>query len=115
MDILVDEKMTENAARVGEYLQNQLRGLEELPHVGNVSGIGLMCGIELVADRATRQPFDPPMKVLEKVLIRCRERGLLLRAFGERIGISPPLPITTGEVDRIIDILGPVLAGLERE
>ncbi len=115
MEILVEEGMTENAARVGEYLQNQARGLGELPLVGDVSGLGLMCGIELVADKATKKPLDQPAKVQQKVLVRCREKGLLLRTFGDRIGISPPLPITTGEVDRLIDILGPVLAGLEAE
>lgn len=112
MEILVEERLADNAARVGEHLLARMQELEELPHVAAVDGLGLAMGFEVVADKTTRAPFDPALKVGDRVVAQARERGLLFRLFGERLGLCPPLTITTQEVDRMVGILRPLLEAL---
>jgi L-2,4-diaminobutyrate transaminase len=77
--------------------------------VGEVRGLGLIAGVELVADRGSRRAFDPALKVGQQVAARCLEDGLIVRGLpvGHVVALSPPLCITRGEVDRVVD-------GLER-
>jgi adenosylmethionine-8-amino-7-oxononanoate aminotransferase len=112
MEILVEERLADNAARVGQYLLGRMQELEELPHVTAVDGLGLTLGFEVVADKATKAPFDPALKVGDRLVAQARERGLLFRMFGERLGLTPPLIITTEEVDRVVGILRPLLEAL---
>ncbi len=109
LDILLGEDLVGNAARVGEYFQAQLRArFAEHPLVGDVRGVGLMAGVELVADRATRRPFDPETRVGQRVAQRCYEEGLIVRALpaGHVLAFSPPLCITRAQVDEILDRFG---------
>jgi L-2,4-diaminobutyrate transaminase len=106
LDILLGEDLVGNAARVGAYLQARLR--EQVgahPLVGEIRGVGLIAGVELVADRATRQPFDPAAKVGQRVAARCLEDGLIVRALpvGHVLALSPPLCITREQVDQVVD------------
>ena len=73
--------------------------------MGDVRGLGLIAGIELVADRASRRPFDPAVKVAQQVAARCLEDGLIVRALpvGHVIALSPPLCITRDKVDRVVE------------
>ncbi|MDP7241111.1 MAG: aspartate aminotransferase family protein, partial [Dehalococcoidia bacterium] len=77
-----------------------------------VDGLGLTLGFEVVADKATKTPFDPALKVGDRLVAQARERGLMFRMFGERLGLTPPLIITTEEVDRVVGILRPLLEAL---
>jgi 4-aminobutyrate---pyruvate transaminase len=88
--------------QVGPYLQQQLAGLSDHPLVGEVRGVGLLTGIELVADRATRKQFDPPGKVGAAVDRHARQHGLITRFVGDRIAFSPPLIITRPEIDEAV-------------
>jgi 4-aminobutyrate---pyruvate transaminase len=88
--------------RVGPYLQQQLAGLADHPLVGEVRGVGLLTGIELVADKTTRKQFDPAGKVGAAVDRHARERGLITRFVGDRIAFSPPLIITEPEIDEAV-------------
>jgi adenosylmethionine-8-amino-7-oxononanoate aminotransferase len=65
-----------------------------------------MCGVELVADRATKAPFPPERKVGEKVRRAAEARGLFTRIRGDVILLAPPLVVTEAQVDRIVQILG---------
>jgi L-2,4-diaminobutyrate transaminase len=106
LDILIGEDMVGNSERVGAYLQSSLRErLQANALVGEVRGLGLVAGIELVADRASRQPFDPALKVAQYVAARCLEDGLIVRALpvGHVIALSPPLCITRDQVDRVVE------------
>lgn len=80
-----------------------LGGLEALldhPLVGDVRGVGLFCGIQLVADKATRALHDPARKVGQLVQDAAHARGLYLRAIApDRISFMPPLVITEDEID----------------
>jgi L-2,4-diaminobutyrate transaminase len=109
LDILQGEDLVGNAARTGAYLQARLKeAIAPLPLVGDVRGVGLMAGVELVADRATRQSFDPALKVTQRVAARCLDDGLIVRALpvGGVLVLSPPLCITRAEVDQVIETLG---------
>jgi L-2,4-diaminobutyrate transaminase len=106
LDIVLGEDLVGNAARVGPYLQERLRAaLGKHPLVGDVRGVGLIAGVELVADQATRQLFAPALKVGPRVVQRCMEDGLIVRALpgGHVIALSPPLCITRAQVDQVVD------------
>ena len=106
LDILLGEDLIGNAARTGAYMQAALRErIAGLPLVGDVRGVGLMAGIELVADRASRRPFEATQKVSQQVAARCLEDGLIVRALpvGHVVALSPPLCITREQVDRVVD------------
>ncbi len=118
LDILLGEDLVGNAARVGEYFQRRLREtFGGHPLVGEVRGAGLIAGIELVADRATRQPFAPETKVAHRVAQRCMEEGLIIRALpaGHVLAFSPPLCITRSEVDEVVERFGRSLAAVTDE
>ncbi|MGH7378368.1 MAG: aspartate aminotransferase family protein, partial [Candidatus Methylomirabilales bacterium] len=66
LEIIEREGLVERAAKMGERLLKGLRTLSSLPAVGDVRGLGLMCGVELVADKASKAPFPPERKVGEK-------------------------------------------------
>ncbi len=107
LDIVLGEDLVGNAARVGPYLQERLRAkLAGHPLVGDVRGVGLIAGVELVADRATRELFAPAVvKVAPRIAQGCMEDGLIVRALpgGHVIALSPPLCITRVQVDQIVD------------
>jgi adenosylmethionine---8-amino-7-oxononanoate aminotransferase len=96
----------ENARARALDLATALESLAELPCVGEVRQRGLMVGIELVADRATRAPFDPGLRTAWRTCLRLREHGVLLRPLGDVVVLMPPLSITPAEIDLIAGALG---------
>ena len=118
LDILLGEDLVGNAARVGAYLQDRLReAFGKHPLVGDVRGVGLMAGIELMADPAAGAPFDPALKVGQRVAQRCLAEGLIVRALptGDVLAFSPPLCITRDEVDQVVERFGRGLAAVTDE
>ncbi len=111
MEIYEKEKIVENSAKVGKYMLDQLQGFKELPHVGDVHGLGLFCGIDIVVDKASKAKID--IQLVKSISKACHEKGLIIRAFHNIIGLTPPLICTTKDVDRAISILKPIIAGLE--
>jgi adenosylmethionine-8-amino-7-oxononanoate aminotransferase len=110
--ILEEERLVDASAAKGERLLARLRDrLGEHPHVGDIRGRGLLAGVELVADRATKAPFPRSRKVVETVVRVARERGLLLYSGsgnangtdGDVIVLGPPFVITDEEMSRIAD------------
>ena len=78
-----------------------LEGAREHPLVGDVRGVGLIAGVEVVADKRTRAPFPPALKAGIAVQQGCEEEGLIVRAIGDRIAFTPPLIITEGEAEEV--------------
>jgi 4-aminobutyrate--pyruvate transaminase len=105
LDIILEENLTANSAKVGAHLLDRLRELLELPWVGDVRGLGLLAAVELVADKETRAKFDPSANVGQRVAMAARDNGLLLRPIGDTIVMAPPLVITEDEVDALVDKL----------
>lgn len=95
-------KLNENAAARGAELAKALEDLKARHHlVGDMRSKGLMAGIELVADRATKKPADK--KTMGKVADAAYEAGVMLRVSGNMIILSPPLIITAKDVARIAE------------
>jgi L-2,4-diaminobutyrate transaminase len=105
LDILEQEKLTENARDTGSYLQVQFKtSFEDHPLVGEVRGVGLLLALEFVADKSKKLRFDASWKVGAKVSAACLEQNLIARAMpdGDILGFAPPLSITKKEVDDIV-------------
>jgi len=105
---LLEEELIENAARIGEHLQQQLRTLADKHAViGDVRGLGLMVGAELVKDRQGREPAP---ELRNAVVQACFERGLLLLGCGKStLRFCPPLVIDEEDVEIAMGILDDVL------
>ncbi|MDA0339081.1 MAG: aspartate aminotransferase family protein [Proteobacteria bacterium] len=86
--------------------QARLGALADHPLVGEARlGAGLVGGVELVADKETKEPFDPKLKTGMRVLKAAQEAGLLVRAVGDILILCPPLIMTSDQVDQMFDRL----------
>ncbi|HUB48511.1 MAG TPA: aspartate aminotransferase family protein [Acetobacteraceae bacterium] len=94
---------------VAPKFQAGLRQFLDHPLVGDVRGVGLMGGLELVRDKATKQPFDAKAGVGSFFEQCAHEQGLLMRGRGEQLVLSPPLIITGAEIDDLLARLGRAL------
>ncbi|MFH2103466.1 MAG: aspartate aminotransferase family protein [Chloroflexota bacterium] len=103
LEIIEREDLVGRARQVGERLLAGLKKLEEFPFVGDVRGLGLICGVEIVLDKQTRQP-DPALA--NRIYKAALDRGLRSRPLGATLAFSPPLTISEEEVDEIIQRLG---------
>ena len=84
----------------------RLHALGEHPLVGDARGVGLIGGLEIVADKSTKESFPPKTKAAAKVSTQAQGQGLLLRPLpGDAVGICPPLIITEKEIDDLFDRL----------
>lgn len=100
--------------RMGARLRAGLESIAaESAIVGQVRGAGLMFGVELVADPASRAAFDPALKIGGQFDAAALKNGLIIRPMGDTIAICPPLIIDEGGVDAILDLFGRTLRGLE--
>lgn len=103
-----------NAGRVGAVMQERLRQLEQTcSFVGNVRGVGLMLGIEMVADKALRSPMPRSSDIPARVAKEAYQRGLMVRISGPNLILSPPLVISQGEIDLLCDTLEAAFAAVE--
>ncbi len=103
--------LKENAAKLGRFGLRYLRDtIEECKHVGDVRGLGLMIGVELVKDKRTKEPNPEDQ---ERVVLKSMKKGLLLLYGGKSsIRIAPPLVITKEEFEHGLEILDEVIKGL---
>jgi 4-aminobutyrate aminotransferase len=110
---LLEEGLIENAASVGAYLLEKLKGLQRrFPLIGDVRGKGLMIGIELVRDPETK---EKAIEERSKIIQACFEKGLLILGCGENvIRFIPPLIITQKEADTALTIIEGVLKKVEK-
>ena len=106
--------LIENAGRVGAGLLPKLRGLmDRHPLIGDVRGIGLMIGVEIVRDRDTK---EPAADLRERIVRRAFERGLLTLPCGKStIRLSPPLICSDSDGDKAVSILDEVLTEISAE
>ena len=116
IEILEDDGLLDNAANVGAYFKEQLRGLmNDHSIVGDVRGIGLLLAVELVTDRETKAGFAPDFGLADRLNEKFRRQGLIFYAYGAVLPIGPPLCITRSEVDEIVSGLDSILWELEGE
>jgi len=116
LKIIFRDKMVENAERVGNYVLERLnREFKSLPSVSDISGLGLMLGIELVKDKKANTPFDA--ETMKKWIRRVLDRGLYVRMAlardYSRVRFNPPIITTEKEADEMLDILYTSIAELK--
>lgn len=99
------EQTLERMKVVEAVLDEGLRGLMGVPHVGDVRRRGFMCGVELMKDVKTKTPYDFAERVGFKVCLAAREHGVLLRPLGSVVVVLPPLSLTVEEAHLILDAL----------
>jgi adenosylmethionine-8-amino-7-oxononanoate aminotransferase len=116
LQILEDENLVERVAETGAHLQRRLEALREHAIVGDVRGLGLLGGVELVRDRESKQPFEASVGAGRRVWLAALEQGVIVRAVGgDVIAISPPFVISEAQIDRIVEVLGEALGRVGKE
>jgi 4-aminobutyrate--pyruvate transaminase len=89
------------AKRLAPVLASALGRLKSHPIVGDVQGVGLISGVELMRERERRIPFDPALNVGARVDAAAKRHGLILRVVGDRLVFAPPLVIEPDDIEQI--------------
>jgi alanine-glyoxylate transaminase/(R)-3-amino-2-methylpropionate-pyruvate transaminase len=114
LEVIDSENIQQNALRVGGHLKERLLEVQERqPLIGEVRGLGLMLGVELVRERQTREPASTEAA---DVLELCKQRGLLLGKgglYGNVLRIKPPMCLNKTDADFLADCLDEVLDELK--
>jgi len=113
LEEIEDQGLIDNAARMGEILMDELRGLmDRYPFIGDVRGKGLLTAFEFVADRTTMTPLDPKLDAYERLVELAYARGLIIYSRRTRGGtqgdhflVAPPLIITRDQITEMMVIL----------
>jgi len=105
IEIMEREDICGHVREVGPYFEQQLASLSDLPLVGEVRGSHFMMCIENVADKETKETFDPAIKIGGRIAQQAQERGLIVRPVGHLNVLSPPLIMTRAQIDATVDIL----------
>ncbi|QJR10709.1 putative aminotransferase [Usitatibacter rugosus] len=112
--VFARDKLIEQVQSLGAYLEKRLHEtFINSPYVGDLRGRGLFRGVELVADRATKKPFDPALKLHAKVKSEAMNQGLLCYPMGgtidgvtgDHVLLAPPFICTEAQIDEIVDKL----------
>jgi 4-aminobutyrate--pyruvate transaminase len=115
LEIYERDDMVGHVRRVAPGFQARLRALADHPLVGDARGVGLMGGLELVADKATKRPFPPALGMGLRAVKACEQQGLILRAISDIVAVCPPQIITSEQIDELFDMLERGLDQLEAE
>jgi adenosylmethionine---8-amino-7-oxononanoate aminotransferase len=104
LGIFIEERVIEGLQQKIRHFAEKLEAFRSLTHVGDIRQIGIMVGIELVADRGSKESFPLKEKIGHRVILEARKRGLIIRPLGNVIVLMPPLSISIQEIDRLCDI-----------
>ena len=105
IEIYERENIVGHVRRLAPILAQRLEALAGHPLVGNTRGVGLIGGVELMADKTAKRPFLPQHGVGAAVARWCEAEGLITRAMGDTIALCPPLIITEAEIGEMFDRL----------
>ena len=109
LKIYEERDIVGHVRKVAPRMQAGLRRFADHPLVGEVRGVGLVGAVELVANKATKTPFEPAHAVGPFLARRTHHHGLILRALGDSIAFSPPLTINEAEIDLMLERFGAAL------
>jgi adenosylmethionine-8-amino-7-oxononanoate aminotransferase len=113
--VISEERLLDRVKELGAHLERRLtERFGNHRHVGDIRGRGLFWAIELVADRATRQPLDAGLKLNHRIKAAAFEKGLACYPAGgtvdgrsgDHVLLAPPYIATVGDIDMIVDRLG---------
>ncbi len=112
---LQDPQMMATVRRLGSYFGAGLRAaFDDHPHIGDIRGRGMFRGLELVADKATKKPFDPDLRLHARIKAAAMNNGLMCYPaggtidghYGDHILLAPPYIVSEGEIYEIVARLG---------
>ncbi len=109
LEIFREEGVIEGLPPKIELIRERLAAMRHLPFVGDVRQAGFMCGIELVRDKKTKEPFPVEERAGAKVCQAARERGLLIRPLSDVVVFMPPLGSSPAELGEMLEILAAAL------
>jgi len=123
LEELEEQDLIGNAARMGEVVMAELRGLmDRYPFIGDVRGKGLLTAFEFVADRATMEPLDPRINAHDRLVELAYARGLIIYSrrtrggtAGDHFLVAPPLIITRDQIAEMMAILRDALDAFAAE
>ncbi|WP_368503476.1 adenosylmethionine--8-amino-7-oxononanoate transaminase [Alkalihalophilus sp. As8PL] len=105
LDIFEKDDVIEDVEKKAAFVRGQLTSLKSLPHVGDIRQLGLMIGIELVADKQLKQPFPWTERVGYQTTLKMRELGMLSRPLGDTIVFMPPYASSYEDLKAMIAIM----------
>jgi putrescine---pyruvate transaminase len=112
--IVEEENLPANAGEVGKYLLDRLVEIAPRhPNIGDVRGMGLMIGVELVADRKTKAPFGLSEGFGARIWERCIAKGVLVRNLADTFIFSPPFTLKKEHADVIVDAFDSAITAVE--
>lgn len=103
LKIYEQDGILEHVRAVTPHFQERLAELGRHPLVGEARGAGLLAAVELVADKASREPFAPSEGVAAYAGTRALSHGLITRALGDTVNFCPPLIVTRAQIDEMFD------------
>ncbi len=101
LKIIEEKNLVGNVQALEPVMLAGLAAIAEHPLVGEARGTGLIGGVELVADKASKASFDPAIKIGAKAADFCAEEGLISRAIGDTLALCPPMIITEAELKEV--------------
>ncbi len=106
IDLFQQNRLLETVNESAQFLREQLRPIQNHPNVGDIRGRGLMVGIELVANRETKETFPPDGLIGRRVCETAIERGVWLRPLSDVVIIMPPLVASRSELEMLAEVTG---------
>ncbi|MED4533294.1 adenosylmethionine--8-amino-7-oxononanoate transaminase [Metabacillus fastidiosus] len=105
LEIYEKENIVEKVTKKALLVEEELEKLKELSHVGHIRQAGLMCGIELVKNKETKEPFPWQERIGYKATLKMRELGMLTRPLGDVVVFMPPFASNDGQLREMIHIM----------
>jgi adenosylmethionine-8-amino-7-oxononanoate aminotransferase len=124
IEYVENNHLREKSLKTGAYLLNELKKMvAESPILGDARGMGMMCGIEFVKDKNTKEPFDPKLKVSGMFEQECLKRGVVTfqcagcieGVAGDMALVTPPIIITEEQIDEMLDLMKDALRAMETQ
>ena len=116
--IIEEEKLVEHSAVLGKYLLDQLKQFADHPMVGDIRGLGLFAGIEIVEDKKSKAPA--PESTLATIVADVKKQGILMGRMGRSVPglnnvltLAPALVVTKAEIDAAVQAIGVALGNLK--
>jgi 4-aminobutyrate--pyruvate transaminase len=102
LNIYEERDIVGHVQKMAPLLQAGLRSFSDHPLVGEVRGVGLIAGVEIIKNKETKEPFDPKLAVGAQCQSFTLENGLIIRAVGDTLAFCPPLIINEVEIAELI-------------
>ncbi len=103
LELFECNRLLDHVCTTADRLWHMLQSLKDLPSVGDIRQLGYMVGIELVADKETKEPFDPARRIGAAVCLACRNHGVIIRPLGDVIVLMPPLAMGVSDLRTIVE------------